>query len=80
MVKLSVRQREVLSAAARGLGVHETGAELFLAPDTVKSYRRQALKALHARNITHAVAVAMAAGLLHEHVPVEARSALPRSA
>lgn len=64
MIDLSVREYEVLDAAARGKGVRETGRDLYLSPDTVKSHRRRVLQRLGARNMTEAVALAVAAGLL----------------
>jgi DNA-binding NarL/FixJ family response regulator len=61
---LSPREREVLTAAARGLSVVETGRALYLSPDTVKTYRRHINRHLGARNMTQAVAVAITSGLL----------------
>ena len=51
------RERQVLDAAARGLSIGETGAELHLSPDTVRTYRKRILRRYDARNITHAVAL-----------------------
>jgi DNA-binding NarL/FixJ family response regulator len=64
MVELSVRQREVLTAAARGLSVPQTGQSLYLSPNTVKTYRKQVLKQLRADNMAHAVSIALTAGLI----------------
>lgn len=63
-MELSARHYAVLDAAARGLGTRETGQDLFLSPDTVKTYRRQVLQLLGARNMTQAVALALTSGLL----------------
>ena len=63
---LSMREREILAAAARGLGVTETGRQLYLSPNTVKTYRRTAFRLLGARNVTEAVALAQASGLLQQ--------------
>ena len=38
------REQQVLDAAARGLTVRATSAELFLSMDTVKTYRRRVLR------------------------------------
>lgn len=54
------RERAVLETAARGLTVEEAGAELFLSPETVRSYRRRVLQRTGARNMTQAVALWMA--------------------
>ena len=67
--ELSMREREILAAAARGLGVSETGRQLYLSPNTVKTYRRTAFRLLGARNVTEAVALAQASGLLQPEVP-----------
>lgn len=68
---LSAREREVLTAAARGMSVVETGRALYLSPDTVKTYRRHINRHLGARNMTQAVALAITSGLLEpwEAVP-----------
>ena len=68
---LSSREREVLTAAARGMSVVETGRALYLSPDTVKTYRRHINRHLGARNMTQAVALAITSGLLEpwEAVP-----------
>ena len=52
-----LREAQVLEAAARGLTVVETGRELFLSVDTVKTYRRRVLRRVGALNMTQAVAV-----------------------
>jgi DNA-binding CsgD family transcriptional regulator len=67
--ELSMREREILAAAARGLGVTETGRQLYLSPNTVKTYRRTAFRVLGARNVTEAVALAQASGLLQPEAP-----------
>jgi DNA-binding NarL/FixJ family response regulator len=64
MRELAKRQREVLDLAAQGLGIKASAIKLNLAADTVKGYRQSAMQSLHALNITHAVAIAVRAGLL----------------
>lgn len=54
------RERAVLETAARGLTVEEAAAELFLSPETVRTYRKRVLQRTGARNMTHAVALWMA--------------------
>lgn len=58
------REEQVLSAAARGLTVSETAAQLHISPETVKTYRKRARWLFAARTITHAVYLAERAGLL----------------
>jgi len=56
-VDLHDREVQVLDAAARGLTTRQTGAELFLSADTVKTYRRRVLQRTGAKNMTQAVAM-----------------------
>ena len=55
------RETQILDAAARGLTMSETGRELYLSEDTVRTYRRRILKRTGARNMTQAVAMHVAA-------------------
>ena len=71
--ELTEREVQILSAAARGLSVSTTGRELFLSPNTVKTYRRTAFRRLGARNVTEAVALAQASGLLRQAPPTGRR-------
>lgn len=59
---LGVSQLNVLVGAARGEAPEETAARLHLADDTVKNTRKRAVIRLEARSVTHAVAIAVAAG------------------
>ncbi|MDX2538851.1 helix-turn-helix transcriptional regulator [Streptomyces scabiei] len=59
---LGVSQLNVLIGAARGEPAEETAERLGIAHDTVKSTRARTLRRLGARTITHAVAIAVAAG------------------
>lgn len=61
---LTGREVEVLEGAAEGETAAETGARLYLASETVKSYRKRVIAKLGARNGTHAVALALRRGLL----------------
>lgn len=61
---LNDRETEVLAGAANGETAAETGARLYLSPETVKSYRKRVIAKLGARNGTHAVALAIRSGLL----------------
>lgn len=56
---LSNQERKVLQAAARGLTCAETGLDLHIGFETVRTYRRSILVKLGARNITHAVALSL---------------------
>lgn len=64
MPDLTAREVQILTAAARGLSVGETGRDLYLSPNTVKTYRRTAFRRLGASNVREAVAMAQAWGLL----------------
>lgn len=61
---LSARQLEVLALVARGRSTDFIAVELFLSPNTVRSHVRNILRSLGARNRPHAVAIAIAAGLI----------------
>lgn len=68
---LTAREVQILTAAARGLSVGETGRDLYLSPNTVKTYRRTAFRRLGASNVREAVALAQASGLLPAHAVPE---------
>lgn len=59
---LSDRHRAVLQAAAVGEAPPETAARLHLTTGTVHHYRYHAVRAIGARNIPHAVALAVDGG------------------
>ncbi len=61
---LNERETQILAGAANGETAAQTGARLFLSPETVKSYRKRVIAKLGARNGTHAVALALRSGLL----------------
>lgn len=60
---LSNQERRVLLAAAAGLTRKETGVALSIGEQSVMWYRRSILTKLGARNMTHAVAIALREGL-----------------
>lgn len=64
IIGLSSRELAVLRCAAEGLGRAETAAALFISPGTTATHLSRAYVKLGARNRTHAVALAMRAGLL----------------
>ena len=61
---LTARELQVLQSAARGKSARETAKGLGLALDTVKDHRNAARNRLDARNVTHAVAMLAAAGIV----------------
>lgn len=61
---LTDREMEVLAGQAEGETAAETGERLYLAIETVKSYRKRAIAKLGARNGTHAVTIAMRSGVI----------------
>ena len=56
------RQLEFLAMSAEGFTVQEVADAFFVAPDTVKEALGDARRRAGARNTTHLVAIAMAAG------------------
>jgi len=71
---LTERELEVLARAAAGDTMVETARRVFLAPETVKTYRQRIIRKLGARNITHAVALAVALGHLSPAVHAATRN------
>ncbi|WP_405994996.1 LuxR C-terminal-related transcriptional regulator [Streptomyces sp. NBC_00986] len=67
---LAQRQWHVIAAAAAGETVEGTAARMFLTCDAIKSHRQRALLRLNAHNLTHAVAICVAAGWVSA-APVE---------
>lgn len=61
---LTTRELQVMKAAARGESASETAKGLGLALDTVKDHRNSARARIGARNVTHAVAMLAAAGIV----------------
>lgn len=49
---------------ADGLTATESAGELFLAAETVKTYKKRVIAKLGARNSTHAVALGLRRGLI----------------
>lgn len=62
--RLTARQREVLQLLARGCRYQDIATVLHVSRDTVKTDARSAIRLLQARNRTHAVAVAIRAGVI----------------
>lgn len=63
-------EREILTDAAAGLTMAESATKRDKGLETVKSQRRHVLIKLDARNMTHAVSIAVRDGLI-ERLPRE---------
>ncbi len=61
-LKLTDREREVMTLVASGLQSGEIAERLFLSPETVKSHVHNALGKLGAHTRAHAVAIALVTG------------------
>jgi len=61
---LTQREREVLRLLADGLSNEEVGKRLFIAPDTVRTHVRKAMRKLDADTRTQAVATALRQSLI----------------
>jgi DNA-binding NarL/FixJ family response regulator len=61
---LSGRERDILRLLADGKSNDEIAATLFIAPDTVRTYIRRAMKKLNAETRTQAVAIAVRESLI----------------
>lgn len=62
---LNARETHVLVATAQGYTAAETGKQMFLATETVKQYRKRIIAKMGARNMAHAVAIGIGAGLIN---------------
>jgi DNA-binding NarL/FixJ family response regulator len=62
--QLTQREREILRMLADGCSNEEAGRSLFIAPDTVRTYIRRAMRKLDADTRTQAVAVALRQSLI----------------
>jgi len=74
---LTGREGDVLTLAAHGLTTGEIAEQLGIGPETVRTYVDRAVGKLGARNRTHAVTIALEAGLISLSLPsgTEARLA-----
>ncbi len=61
---LTERERDVLQALAAGASNQEVGAQLYLAPETVKTHLASLLRKMPARNRTHAAVLGLRWGLI----------------
>lgn len=61
---LTYREVEVLHGAALGESARETGKRVLLGTETVKGYRKRACAKLGAVNLTRAVVLALALGIV----------------
>lgn len=68
---LTDREIKVLTGAACGETANQTGDRLFLASETIREYRKTAIAKLGAKNIAHAVALALASGVVNPERVVE---------
>lgn len=63
-MKLSMREHQILQAAANGESSKLVAARLGLSKETVDGYAKVARQKLFAKSRTHAVAIAMRKGLI----------------
>ena len=63
-VRLSGRERAILSELARGNATEEIADALVLSPHTVRSHVKTAMRKLQARTRAHAVAIALTTGTI----------------
>jgi DNA-binding CsgD family transcriptional regulator len=67
LLSLSKSQYEVLTDAADGLTSQQSAARRHKGKETIKTQRSQVLLKLQARNMAHAVAIAIGRGLIPGH-------------
>ena len=64
--RLTRRERDVVRLVALGAGTRQVAADLFVAPDTVRSHVRNAMSKTGARTRAQLVAIALAEGLIED--------------
>jgi PAS domain S-box-containing protein len=64
--RLTRRERDVVRLVALGASTRQVAADLFVAPDTVRSHVRNAMSKTGARTRAQLVAIALADGLIEE--------------
>lgn len=64
LTPLTPTELRVLRFSARGLNAAETGGEMHLSVETIKTHRKRAIAKFGARNTAHAIALAFVAGEL----------------
>lgn len=62
--KLTKRETEILQLHAQGLTISQIAEKIFVAPDTVKYYRRRIFERLNVSNITEALAYAVGSKMI----------------
>lgn len=60
---LSKREQQVVELLSQGFTVKEASAQLFISYNTADTHRKRAIEKLGARNLPHAVRLAMQLGL-----------------
>lgn len=68
---LNEQEFGVLEHAARGRTSAQTGTAMYLGDETIKTYRKRAIAKLAARNLTHAVAIAIGNGYVNVETILE---------
>lgn len=63
--QLNDQEHEVLEWACRGLTRVQTAKEMNYSPETVHTYRKNAVAKLAARNLTHACVLAIGSGIVN---------------
>ncbi len=58
LVKLTVREKEILQHSAKGHTINEIAEAIFVSPDTVKFHRKKLFDKLEVANITEAISFA----------------------
>lgn len=70
--EISSREVQVLTLVALGNGNREVGDSLSISEGTVKNHVKSIIRKLEARDRTHAVVLAMAAGILDQPAEIVA--------
>lgn len=74
-IPLNEHELAVLEHAATGKTAEATGKAMFLATETVKSYRKRAIAKLAALNLTHAVVIGVGMGYVNIETVIDEHEA-----
>jgi len=62
-IKLSRREKQVLELISAGSSISDIADELFISPETVKTYRSSLIKKLEAKNCANLIRIAFERGM-----------------
>ena len=68
---LTKRELQVLDLLSSGYSTPEISRNLFLSPETIKTYRKRLIMKLNAKNVAHLIRIGFENQLLNHHKSLE---------